>query len=96
MKPAGSPISRLCADLIERPFMEEIIITVKARAKAKVRELTVGPDGIYKIKTTQAPEKNKANEDIIAILAEHFGVSKSQVDILSGQTSNQKKFKISK
>ena len=74
--------------------MKDEIITVKARAKAKIRELTVGSDGIYKIKTPQPSDKNKANEDIVEILAEHFGISRSQIELISGQTYTLKKFRI--
>jgi len=30
----------------------------------------------------------------VEILAEHFGVSKSQIELLSGQTFNLKKFRV--
>jgi len=76
--------------------MSEMIISVKARAKAKIRELTVGADGVYKIKTTAPPEKNKANEDIVDMLADYFRIPKNQIKLISGQTSARKKFKVTK
>jgi len=74
--------------------MRETVITVKARARSRTRDLVVGADGIYKIRTPQPPEKNKANEDITDILAGHFGVSKSQIEIVSGHASSIKKFRV--
>ena len=75
-------------------IMEGTVITVKARAKAKMREISVDADGIYKIRTPAAPEKNRANEDIVDILADYFGIAKSQVELISGHASSLKKFRI--
>lgn len=76
--------------------MSEMIISVKARARAKTRELTVGADGVYRIKTTAPPEKNKANEDIVDMLADHLRIPKNQIKLISGQTSTSKRFKVTK
>ena len=45
---------------------------------------------MLKIKTTKPPEDGKANEAVIEILAEYFGVKKSAVNILSGEVSRVK------
>ena len=76
--------------------MNEIVITVKVRAKAKTRDLVVGPDGVYKVKTPRPAEQNKANDDVVDILADYFGISRNQIELLSGQTFNVKKFRIIK
>jgi len=36
------------------------------------------------------PEKGKANERLIELLAEHFGVAKSKIRIISEHTKRQK------
>jgi len=36
------------------------------------------------------PEKGKANERLIELLAEHFRVAKSRIKIVSGHTSRSK------
>ena len=41
---------------------------------------------------TQAPEKGKANKTIIVLLARELAVRKSQLELLSGETSGQKRF----
>jgi len=43
-----------------------------------------------KVKCRATPEKGKANEAVIALLAKHFKVSKSNVVILRGKTSSKK------
>ena len=49
---------------------------------------------IFKIKITDVPEKGKANEKIIKLLAKEFKISKSQVEIIKGLTSRNKIVKI--
>ncbi|RUM87332.1 MAG: hypothetical protein DSZ24_06440 [Thermodesulfatator sp.] len=36
------------------------------------------------------PEKGKANKQLVEVLAKHFGVKKSSVKILKGETSHNK------
>ena len=52
--------------------MESRLITVKARTKAKERSVQMAPDGTFIVRTTSAPEKDKANKDIITLLAKYF------------------------
>ncbi len=70
-------------------------ITVKVTPKSSRTEL-VGklPDGVWKIKIAAAPEKGKANRELCAFLADHFGVPQSRVHILSGGTSHVKRVRI--
>ena len=43
---------------------------------------------------TAAPERGKANEAIAGVLAEALGLRPSQVGLLSGETSREKRFLI--
>ena len=47
---------------------------------------------MLKISVTQAPEKGKANKALIAVIAKALDVRKSQIELLSGETSSRKKF----
>ena len=49
---------------------------------------------IYKVSVKEAPVDGKANEAIIKALAEYFDVAKSNVTLVSGQSSKQKVFEI--
>lgn len=51
-------------------------------------------DGTWKVKVAAAPERGKANRALCAFLADHFGVSGSRVQILSGETSNLKRVRV--
>jgi uncharacterized protein len=41
-----------------------------------------------------SPEKNKANIELIKLIARHFHVSSSKIRILQGKTSKNKKIEI--
>ena len=43
-----------------------------------------------KIALTAAPEKGKANEALVKFLAKSFGIPKSNISILSGETNKRK------
>jgi len=70
-------------------------ITVKVTPKSSRTEL-VGklPDGTWKVKVAAAPEKGKANRELCAFLADHFGVAQGRVQIVSGETSHRKRVRI--
>ena len=51
-------------------------------------------DGGLKVAVTAAPEAGKANKAIGGVLAKALGVSRSQVRLVRGMTSRQKRFVI--
>jgi len=64
-------------------------IQVKVKPNSKTEELSREGDSFI-IKVKEPPKKGKANQAVIKLLAEHFGVSQSQVRILSGFRSRNK------
>jgi len=52
-------------------------------------------NGALRVQTTAPPEKGKANNDILEILAEALGIRRSRLDIVSGRTSRDKKIRVS-
>lgn len=74
--------------------MKSFTISAKVKTHAKDRGLDVDERGTYQIRTPLAPDKGKANTDVIAILAKHFKTTKGCVTIVGGQTSNRKIIKI--
>jgi uncharacterized protein (TIGR00251 family) len=65
-------------------------IAVKVIPVASKDQIIKIDDINFKIKTTKPPEDGKANESVIEILAKHFEVRKSQIEIISGATSQKK------
>jgi uncharacterized protein YggU (UPF0235/DUF167 family) len=49
-------------------------------------------DGALRVDVSAAPEKGKANRAVAEVLADLFGITKSSVQLLTGSTSQQKRF----
>ena len=59
------------------------------------RTAVVGTHGdAVKVRVAAPPTGGRANEACVALLAETFGVSKSDVELTSGATSRAKRFRI--
>jgi uncharacterized protein (TIGR00251 family) len=68
---------------------------VKVTPKSSKTELAgYLPDGTWKVKVAEAPEKGKANEALRRFLAERLGVALSRVHIVSGETSHLKRIHV--
>ena len=67
---------------------------IPGSAKTEFRELMA--DGTYKIAIAAAPEKGKANTELIKFLAKEFKVLKSRLIIISGAGERTKLVKITK
>ncbi len=74
--------------------MSSRIIEVRASAGAKKEGVKKLGENIFKVRVSAAPEKGKANEKIRALLAEFFGVAKSDIELKSGAGSRQKLFSV--
>ena len=71
-----------------------VILPVKAKAAARKNALAGVHDGTLKVQVTQAPERGKANRAIIEVLAKTLDLRRSQIDLVSGETSPEKRFLI--
>jgi uncharacterized protein YggU (UPF0235/DUF167 family) len=74
--------------------MPTLRVRVTVRAGARSRGIEQMPDGSLRIKTTVAPEKGRANEDVVDMLADHYKVGKSCVRLVRGASSRRKEFEI--
>lgn len=68
-----------------------MLIEVKVTPKAKENKVLGMENGVLKVRVTAAPENNKANLALIALLSEYYRVPKRSVIIQSGETSRLKK-----
>jgi len=73
---------------------EGIILPVHAQPGARKNGITGIHAGRLKVAVTQAPEKGKANQALLKLLAELLGIKRSQITLAAGETSSQKKFLI--
>lgn len=72
-------------------------VTVKVRPSAQKTCLKGRlDDGTWKIDVAAVPEDGKANEELVRYLAEMCGVSRSMVEVVSGQTNRLKIVRLKK
>ncbi len=74
------------------PHPEGTIVPVKAHAGARRNLVRAGAGGVLDVSVTVAPEKGKANKAIVALLAEALSLRKSQIRLVAGETSPNKRF----
>ena len=68
-----------------------IIVSVKVQPNASKDRVVGEHADQIKIAVTVAPEKGKANKAVIKILSKSLGVKSSDIQIVSGETSRDKK-----
>ncbi len=71
-----------------------MILDVKVTPNASKNEIVRWEENRLVIKIQGVPEKGKVNESLITFLAKKLKVAKSQVKIVTGQTSRLKKVNI--
>jgi len=77
-----------------QPTARGIVLPVHAQPGARQNAVTGVHAGRLKVAVTQAPEKGKANQALVKLLAELLGLKRSQVVLMAGDTSQHKKFLI--
>src|SRR5260221_14793315 len=78
-----------------QPTVGGVILPVHAQPGARKNGITGVHAGRLKVAVTRAPEKGKANQALVKLLAELFDLKRSQISLVAGETSNHKKFLIS-
>lgn len=69
-----------------------LLLPVQAQPGARRNGITGIHQGRLKVAVTQAPEKGKANKALIEVLAEALQLKRSQITLVSGQSSPKKTF----
>ncbi len=65
-------------------------VTVKVQPRAKRTELGGKSEDAYKVRLAAPPVDGKANDELVRFFAERFGVARSAVRIVRGETSRNK------
>ena len=86
----GRPDSRK-----QRPTEISATLAVRIQPRASKNGVLRMEDGSLKIRLTAPPVDGAANEALIEFLSRTLSVAKSQVEIVSGHTSREKRVKIS-
>ena len=70
---------------------EGVVLSLHCQPGAKVSRVVGLHDERLKIQLQAPPLENRANEALVSWLAEKLGVPRKQIDLLTGQTSRQKR-----
>ena len=73
-----------------------VVLPVRAQPGARVNAIRGEQSGALKVAVTQVAEKGKANQAVIEVLCDALDLRKSQLELLQGETSPQKRFLIRK
>lgn len=73
---------------------EGCILPVRAQPGARRAGVQGEQAGALKVAVTAPPEEGKANQALIETLRKVLGVKRSQVELIGGQTSRDKRFLI--
>lgn len=65
-------------------------IQVKVKPNARESQLEQLADGTWLARIKAAPVDGKANEELVRLVARHFGLRKDQVSIRSGASGRMK------
>jgi uncharacterized protein (TIGR00251 family) len=73
---------------------DSLVFTIKVVPRASKSEIVGEMGGALKIRIASPPVDGAANAELVKLLAKTFGVSKSDVEIIGGETSKTKQIKI--
>src|SRR5438105_2714360 len=71
---------------------EGCILAVRAQPRARRNAILGQQAGSLKIAVTAPPDQGRANQALVEVLCAQLGLKKSQVELISGPTSREKKF----
>jgi len=69
-------------------------ISVRVVPRASKSEIVGMHEGVLKVRIASPPVDGAANAELVKVLAKYFGVTRSMVEIVSGETSKSKRVKI--
>ncbi len=94
----GSNCKPKCASVLgmkSNPSSGKILIDLKIIPQSQKNQLVDrDSQGRLKVKINAAPERGKANAELLEYLAKTLHISKSQIAIIQGETSRQKRIEI--
>lgn len=73
---------------------DSIIFNVRVIPRSSKSEIVGEYDGNLKVKLTSPPVDGKANKELIKLLSKELKTAKSDIKIVSGETSKSKRIEI--
>ena len=72
----------------------ETRIPVRVTPKAAANRIAVDADGLIRVYVTTVPEGGKATAAAVQLLAKAIGIPKSRLELVRGETSREKLFRV--
>ena len=69
-------------------------LAIKVRPNARHSTLEQSGDGTWKARLKSPPVEGRANDELLTLVARHFGLPKSKVSITSGAAGRIKRVRI--
>lgn len=70
------------------------VLQIKVKPNARASSIVQQPDGTWSAQLKSPPVDGKANKELIALVADHFGCRKAEVEIKSGASGRMKLVRI--
>jgi uncharacterized protein (TIGR00251 family) len=74
--------------------VETLVFPVHTVPGASASRILGVEAGTLKVRVAAPPVRGKANKELVALLAKALGVSKAQVEIVSGHTARRKRVRV--
>jgi uncharacterized protein (TIGR00251 family) len=71
-----------------------MVLQIRVKPRARVSSLAKLPDGTWTAQLKSPPVDGKANEELVALVADHFHCRKAAVSIKSGASGRLKLVKV--
>ena len=84
----SQPTSDLSSAVVQTA--DGVVIRVHVQPKARREQIIGMHGGRIKLAVTEPPDKGKANEAVVRLIAAKLNLSASRVELLRGDTSRQK------
>jgi uncharacterized protein (TIGR00251 family) len=74
--------------------LSTLIVPIKVKPNAKKDKMAYSPEGLLTIWIKAQPVDGKANKYLVDYLASVFKLPKSSIELISGETSQMKRFSV--
>lgn len=71
-----------------------LVVTLRVHPGSRRNQLEQDEEGVLRLRVNAPPVDGKANHAVVCLLAEYFGVPKSSVQILAGDSSRTKRIAV--
>jgi uncharacterized protein (TIGR00251 family) len=73
---------------------EDLVLNIRVIPRASKSEIVGVFDGVLKVRIAAPPVDGAANSELVKVLAKAFAVPKNDVHIVGGETSKNKRIRI--